>query len=84
MKSKCSITGMDDSILSLKVKGMSTRIIAGAFQDIYGADILASLVSLVTKFVIEKVVEWQYRPLDGIYPIVYFDRIVLKICQNKK
>jgi len=83
-KGQSRITGMDDQILSLYAKGMSTRDIVDAFQDMYGADISAGLVSQVTNSVIEKVVEWQNRPLDGVYPIVYFDCIVLKIRQDKK
>jgi transposase-like protein len=83
-KGQSRITGMDDQILSLYSKGMSTRDIVDAFQEMYGADISAGLVSQVTNSVLEKVVEWQNRPLDGIYPIVYFDCIVIKIRQDKK
>ena len=83
-KGQSRITGMDDQILSLYAKGMSTRDIVDAFQEMYGADISAGLVSQVTNSVLEKVVEWQNRPLDGIYPIVYFDCIVIKIRQDKK
>ena len=83
-KGQTRITGMDDQILSLYAKGMSTRDIVDAFQEMYGADISAGLVSQVTNSVLEKVVEWQNRPLDGIYPIVYFDCIVIKIRQDKK
>ena len=83
-KGQSRITGMDDQILSLYAKGMSTRDIVGAFQDMYGADISAGLVSQVTNSVMEKVVEWQNRPLDAAYPIVYLDCIVLKIRQDKR
>ena len=75
---------MDDQILSLYAKGMSTRDIVAAFQDLYGADISAGLVSKVTNAVMEQVVEWQNRPLDAVYPIVYLDCIVLKIRQDKR
>ncbi len=50
----------------------------------YGADVSATLISKVTDAVIEQVVEWQSRPLDAIYPIVYLDCIVVKIRQDKK
>ena len=53
-------------------------------QELYGADVSASLISRVTDAVIEQVVEWQSRPLDAIYPIVYLDCIVLKIRQDKR
>jgi len=83
-KGQSRITGMDEQILSLYAKGMSTRDIVAAFQEMYGAEISAGLVSQVTNAVIEKVVEWQNRPLDDIYPIVYLDCIVLKIRQDKR
>jgi len=83
-KCQSRITGMDDQILSLYAKGMSTRDIVDAFQDMYGADISAGLVSQVTNSVLEKMVEWQSRPLDAVYPIVYLDCIVLKIRQDKR
>ena len=71
---------MDKQILSLYAKGMSTRDIVAAFQDMYGADISAGLVSQVTNSVMEEVIEWKNRPLDT----VYLDCIVLKIRQNKR
>jgi len=83
-KGQSRITGMDDQILSLYAKGMSTRDIVAAFQEMYGAEISAGLVSQVTNSVIERVVEWQNRPLDAVYPIVYLDCIVLKIRQDKR
>lgn len=83
-KGQTRITGMDDQILSLYAKGMSTRDIVDAFQDLYGANISAGLVSKVTNAVMEQVVEWQNRPLDAVYPIVYLDCIVLKIRQDKR
>lgn len=83
-KSQTRITGMDDQILSLYAKGMSTRDIVDAFQEMYGAEVSASLVSKVTNAVMEQVIEWQNRPLDTVYPIVYLDCIVLKIRQDKR
>jgi len=83
-KGQSRITGMDEQILSLYSKGMSTRDIVATFQEMYGADISAGLVSQVTNSVMEKVIEWQNRPLDAVYPIVYLDCIVLKIRQDKR
>ena len=83
-KGQSRITGMDEQILSLYAKGMSTRDIVATFQEMYGADISAGLVSQVTNSVMEKVIEWQNRPLDAVYPIVYLDCIVLKIRQDKR
>ena len=78
-KGQTRITGMDEQILCLYAKGLSTREIVEAFQQMYGAEVSAGLVSQVTNAVIEQVREWQTRPLDEVYPIVYFDCLVLKI-----
>lgn len=83
-KGETRITGMDDQILSLYAKGMSTRDIVDAFQEMYGATISAGLVSKVTNAVLEQVIEWQNRPLDAVYPIVYLDCINLNIRQDKR
>jgi putative transposase len=63
---------MDKKILSLYAKSMSTRDIANAFKEMYDADTSAGLISQVTNGVMEKVTEWQNRPLGAIYPIVYW------------
>jgi transposase-like protein len=83
-KQQTRFTSMDDKILSLYAKGMSTREIVATFKEMYDADVSASLISKVTDAVIERVVEWQSRPLDAIYPIVYLDCIVVKIRQDKQ
>ena len=75
---------MDNQILSLYAKGMTTREIAVAFKEMYDADVSPALVSKVTDAVMEQVVEWQNRPLDAIYPIVYLDCIVLKVRQDSR
>lgn len=83
-KGQTRLTQMDDQILALYAKGLSTRDIVDAFKEMYDAEISATLVSKVTDRVIEAVVDWQNRPLDRVYPIVYLDCIVLKIRQNKR
>ena len=77
-------TSMDDKILFLYAQGMSTREIVTTFKELYGADASPALISKVTDAVIEEVVEWQSRPLDAVYPIVYLDCIVVKIRQDKR
>jgi transposase-like protein len=74
---------MDEKILYLYSKGLSTRDIVDRFKELYGADVSASLISKVTDTVIEPVIEWQSRPLDAVYPLVYLDCIVVKIRQDK-
>ncbi len=83
-KGQSHLTQMDDQILALYAKGLSTRDIVDAFKEMYDADISAGLVSKVTERVIEQVHEWQNRPLDPLYPIVYLDCIVLKIRANQQ
>lgn len=83
-KNQPRITGMDNQILSLYAKGMTTREIAAAFKELYDADISPALISKVTDAVMEQVVEWQNRPLDAVYPIVYLDCIVLKVRQYSR
>jgi transposase-like protein len=74
-KHQTRFTSMDDKILSLYAKGMTTREIVDSFEEWYGAEISPTLVSKVTNAVLEQVIEWQSRPLDPIYPIVYLDCI---------
>lgn len=83
-KNQTRFTSMDDKVLSLYARGMTTRDIVDAFQEMYGADISPTLVSKITNAVIEEVTEWQNRPLDAIYPIVYLDCIVVKIRQDNR
>ena len=83
-KRQTRFTSMDDKILSLYAKGMTTREIVATFKEMYDADVSATLISKVTDAVIEQVIEWQSRPLDAIYPIVYLDCIVVKIRQDKQ
>ena len=83
-KNQTRITGMDNQILSLYAKEMTTREIAAAFKELYDADVSPALISKVTDAVMEQVVEWQNRPLHAVYPIVYLDYIVLKVRQDSR
>ena len=82
-KHQSRLTQMDDQILTLYAKGLSTREIVDAFKEMYDADVSATLVSKVTERVLEQITSWQARPLDAIYPIVYLDCIVIKIRENQ-
>lgn len=83
-KNQTRLSHFDDKILTLYAKGMSTRDIVETFRELYGADISPTLVSNVTEAVLGKVLEWQSRPLDALYPILYLDCIVVKIRQDKR
>ena len=71
--------GFDNLILSLYSRGLSTREIQSHIEEIYGVEISPDLVSTVTSAVEEKVREWQQRPLDEVYPILYLDALRVKI-----
>lgn len=83
-KYQTRLTAMDDKIHCLYAKGMTTREIASSFKEMYDADVSPTLISKVTNAVIEQVIEWQSRPLDPVYPVVYLDCIVIKVRQDKQ
>jgi len=83
-KRSTRIEGLDQKILSLYAKGMSVSDIKIQLQELYGANISESLISNITNEVIDEVKAWQTRPLEAIYPIVYFDCIVVKVRQDKR
>jgi transposase-like protein len=83
-KQQTRLTAMDDKIHCLYAKGMTTREIVATFKEMYDADVSPALISKVTDAVLEKVIEWQSRPLDAVYPIVYLDCIVVKVRQDKQ
>jgi putative transposase len=70
---------VDDMILSLYARGMTTRDITAHLAEVYGAEVSPALVSRVTDVVHEEITAWQTRPLDPVYPIVYIDALVIKV-----
>ena len=73
------IAELDEKILALYARGMSTRDISAQLEELYGAKVSASLISEVTDSVLEEVKAWQTRPLDEVYPIVYLDALYINI-----
>ena len=71
--------GFDGQIISLYSKGMSTRDIQAHLFDIYGTEVSPELISEVTNEIMLEVNQWQNRPLEPMYPVVYFDAIRIKI-----
>lgn len=69
----------DDRIISMYARGMSVREIGGHLEEIYGIDVSPDLISAVTDAVLDEVAEWQNRPLDASYPLVFFDALRVKI-----
>lgn len=69
----------DTKIISMYARGMTVREIRGHLEELYGIDVSPDLISTVTDAVLETVTEWQGRPLDACYPLVFFDAIRVKI-----
>lgn len=75
---------LENRILAMYAKGMSNRDIEDHLRDIYGVEASASLISRITDKILPAVAEWQSRPLDAIYPIVFLDGIVFKVRKDAK
>jgi putative transposase len=71
--------GFDDKIVSMYARGMSTREIQGHLRELYGMEASPDLVSAVTEAVLDEVAEWQNRPLEALYPLVFLDAIRVKV-----
>src|SRR3954453_17454727 len=71
--------GFDDKIVSMYARGMSTREIVGHLRHLYGIDVSPDLVSAVTDAVLDEIAAWQARPLDPVYPLVFFDALRGKV-----
>jgi putative transposase len=69
----------DDKIISMYARGMTVRDIRGHVEELYGIDVSPDLISSITDAVLDEVAEWQSRPLDAVYPLVFFDAIRIKI-----
>lgn len=78
-KHQTRFSGFDDKIISMYARGMTTRDIQDHLQEIYGVAVSPDLISTVTDAVINDVKEWQSRPLDEIYPILYLDATIVKV-----
>ncbi len=78
-KGQRRFTGFDDKILSMYARGMTTRDIQAHLEEIYGVEVSPDLISTVTDGIISEVKQWQDRPFEGVYPIVFFDSLVMKI-----
>lgn len=67
------ISDVDNKIINLHARGMSTRDISDTVKDIYGVEVSADMISKITDKIIPKALRWQNRPLDTVYPIVFID-----------
>ena len=79
VKGQRRVGQVDDMILSLYARGMTTRDIHAHLAEIYGVEVSPALVSAVTDVVSDEITEWQNRPLDAFYAILYIDALVVKV-----
>ena len=78
-KNQTRFDGFDEKIISLYARGMTQREIQGHLEEIYGVEVSPSLISTVTDSVLDEVRQWQLRPLDAVYPILYLDALQVKV-----
>src|SRR5436305_478973 len=71
--------GFDDKIISMYARGMSTREIVGHLRELYGIEVSPDLISAVTDAVLDEIAAWQARPLEPVYPLIFFDALRVKI-----
>lgn len=83
-KRQVRLAGMEEKILTLYAKGLTTRDIEDALMELYGVTISHTLISQVTESVMDEARAWQNRPLDDVYPIVWLDGLVVKVRHNKQ
>ena len=82
-KRQTRLAGLDDRILGLYAGGMSVRDIEEHLGDLYGVEIKRDTISRVTDAVLEDVAAWRTRPLDAVYPIAYFDCLMVKVREDR-
>lgn len=73
------LDGIDEIVLSLTARGLTTGEVAAHFDDVYGASVSKDTISKIIDKVIAEMTEWQNRPLDRVYPVVFIDAIVVKV-----
>ncbi len=81
-KRQKDISGIEQKIISLYAKGMTTRQISETIEDIYGFEVSDGMVSDITDRLISQIEEWQNRPLDEVYPVVFIDAVHFSVRDN--
>lgn len=81
-KNKRNISGIEEQVISLYARGMSTRDIHDQMKEIYGIELSAEMVSKITDSIIPQIREWQNRPLESVYPFVFMDAIHYKVRED--
>ena len=83
-KNENTVNGIESQIIGMYAKGLSTRDIEDQMRDIYGIDVSPTLVSKITDKIMPQVIEWQSRPLDPVYPVVFLDAIYFKVRKENR
>ena len=73
------LDGVDEIVLSLTARGLTTGEIAAHFAQVYGATVSRDTISRITDKVVEEMTQWRNRPLDRVYPVLFIDAIVVKV-----
>ena len=73
------VSGIEEKVISLYAKGMSTRDIHEQIKELYGVEVSAELVSKITERIVPEIKEWQNRPLEKVYPFIFMDAIHYKV-----
>ncbi len=81
-KGQTDVSAIDERIISMYGRGMSTRDINQHMQEIYGIDVSAEWVSKITDKILPRIKEWQNRVLQSVYPIVYMDAMFLSVRED--
>ena len=82
-KRQTRLAGLDDKILGLYAGGMTVRDISAHLAELYGVDVGRDTISRVTDAVLEDIAAWRTRPLEAVYPVVYFDAMFVKVREDR-
>jgi len=77
------LSGVDELVISLSARGLTTGEVQAHLAEVYGADVSRQTISTITDKVVEGMAEWQNRPLDPVYPVIFIDAINVKIRDGK-
>lgn len=83
-KNTRDVSGIEDKIISLYARGLTTREINEQIQDLYGIEVSATMVSNITDQIIPEIKEWQERPLDSVYPIIFIDAVHFSVREENR
>lgn len=83
-KNKRDVSGIEEKIISLYGRGLSTREINEQIQELYGIEVSSTMVSNITNQILPEIREWQNRPLESVYPIVFIDAVHFSVRQDNQ